>query len=209
MRAWNNVAYWQLCLVVTLLWDVENNHVQASPSPVDYRVVNNWNVDGQHGILRVRGSLTDSPCRLVMESQEQTIELGTVGVGELPAVGSEGRSVPFQLELTDCLAVANARMDRQTGQMPWSVDQPGVSVRFLTSDVDGTGRYVQLHGISGIGLVIKDSEGQPLTLGQYSSPRLLPVGQSVLNYTVTPVRVASVLSPGAFYAVMGVQLSYD
>lgn len=209
MRRLNKVTHAGLCLVGALSCGTFSTVMYADPSAQVYRIVDNWEVDGQHGILRVQGSLTDSPCRLEMHSRDQTIELGSVGVGDLSVIGSEGRSVSFQLALTDCLAVANARMNRQTGQVPWSRDQPGVAIRFLAEDTDGTGRYVKAKGITGLGLVIKDAMEHPLALGQYSSPRLLPVGQSMLTYTVTPVRVASAMSPGSFYAVIGFQLSYD
>ena len=181
----------------------------AEPKQLGYRQVDNWGVDGQHGILRVRGALTDSPCRLSMRTADQTIDLGSVPVGSLPHIGSEGRGVTFQIELTDCLAVANARMDRQTGQMPWSTDEPAVSIRFMAMDTDSAGRYARLRGVSGLGLVIQDARGKPMTLGMYGTPQMLPAGQSILTYSVIPIKLENRVSPGAFYAVIGFQLSYD
>ncbi|MGG4610153.1 fimbrial protein [Providencia sp. Me31A] len=181
----------------------------ATPQAIGYRAMDSWAVDGQHGILRVKGMLTDSPCRLAMHSTDQTLDLGTVTRGDFPTLGAKGRAVSFQLELTDCLAVANARMDRQTGQIPWSKSQPAVSVQFMAVNRDASQRYVALQGISGVGLEIKDERGDILPLGQYSVPRLLAVGQSALIYTVTPVRITGPFLPGAFYAVIGFQLSYD
>lgn len=198
-----------ICLLGSLLSFGISAPTAAAPKQVGYRQVDNWGVDGQHGILRVKGALTDSPCRLSMRTADQTIDLGTVAIGDLPHIGSEGRGVAFQIELTDCLAVANARMDRQTGQVPWSTDQPGVAIRFMSNDSDGSGRYIALRGIDGISLLIKNEQGIPLPVGKFGKPQLLPAGQSALTYRVTPVRVANRVSPGAFYAVMGFQLSYD
>lgn len=198
-----------LFLCSALLCTGMSGIANAKVEPLGYRSVDNWGVDGQHGILRVNGELTDSPCRLAMHSSDQTLNLGTVAAGDLLNLGSRGKAVPFQLELTDCLAVANARMNRETGQIPWSKDQPGVSVRFMAVEMDASQRYVALQGISGVGLEIKDDHGHPLPLGQYSTPRLLPVGQSALMYTVTPVRIAGPFLPGVFNAAIGFQLSYD
>lgn len=198
-----------VCLLGSLLSLGVSVPSQAGQEIFGYRSPDRWGVDGQHGVLRVKGALTDSPCRLAMHSADQTVTLGTVARGDLSGVGVEGKSVKFTLSLTDCLAVENARMNRQTGQVPWSTNQPGVAVRFVAVDTDGTGRYVKANGVSGLGLVIKDDTGRALTLGQYSAPRLLPAGQSVLTYSVAPVRVPGLMSPGAFYAVIGFQLSYD
>lgn len=181
----------------------------AREQSLGYPAFDNWNIDGQHGVLRVRGALTDSPCRLAMHSADQTINLGVVTLNQFPEIGSEGLEATFQLALTDCLAVANTQMNKLTGLMPWSTDQPGVSVRFYSVDTSNNGRYIKLHGVSGLGLIIKDSTGHALNLGQYSQPRLLPVGQSMLTYTVAPVRTAVAINPGSFYAVINFQLSYD
>ncbi|MGG4609853.1 fimbrial protein [Providencia sp. Me31A] len=181
----------------------------AGLKDIGYRSVDNWQVDGQHGILHVKGALTDSPCRLVMSSADQTIMLGTVPVGDFPSIGTQGKATKFNIELTNCLAVENARMNRQTGQVPWSLDQPGFSMRFTAVDTDSSGRYVKLNGISGLGLMIKDNNGKTLKLGQYNDPSFLPAGQTILTYNVVPVRVPGPFSPGAFYAAIGFQLSYD
>lgn len=174
-----------------------------------YRYVDNWGVDGQHGVLRVRGALTDSPCRLSMRTADQTIDLGTVAVGDLPSLGAEGQGVTFQVELTNCLAVENARMNRQTGQVPWSTDEPGVAIRFVAADTDSSGRYALLNGVSGLGVIIQGPKGETMPLSQYASPILLPAGQSTLTYRVLPVRLGDRVSPGEFSGVIGFQLSYD
>lgn len=167
------------------------------------------NVDGQHGILRVKGALTDSPCRLQMESTDQTINLGIVGLGDLPNIGAVGQGATLRIGLTGCLAVQNAQWDRQIGLLPWSVNQPGVNIRFTGADTDSSGQYLQLRGGTGLGVVIKDIHGNPLKLGRFTSPQLLPVGQTELTYTVAPIRLQHMVSPGEFYGVMGFQLSYD
>ncbi len=49
--------------------------------------VDNWDVDGANGTLYVHGALTESACRLAMTSANQTIDLGTIGTGQLQQVG--------------------------------------------------------------------------------------------------------------------------
>ncbi|HEM7146927.1 TPA: type 1 fimbrial protein [Providencia stuartii] len=197
------------CLLGSILSFGLSSSIFAAPKQLGERYVDNWGVDGQHGILRVRGTLTDSPCRLSMRTADQTIDLGSVAVGDLPHIGAKGQGVTFQLELTNCLAVENARMDRQTGQVPWSKDEPGVAIRFVSADTDESGRYALLKGTSGLGLVIQDAKGEIMPLSQYAPPILLPAGQSILTYRVFPVRLDQRVYPAAFSGVIGFQLSYD
>ncbi|WP_028127826.1 fimbrial protein [Serratia marcescens] len=53
-----------LCLTV-MLW--------LLPST---QAADNWQVDGAHGVLHVRGELTESACRLEMASAYQAVSLG-------------------------------------------------------------------------------------------------------------------------------------
>lgn len=171
--------------------------------------VDTGKIDGLHGVLRINGVFTDSPCRLSMQTADQTIDLGTIALGDFPRIGATGDGITFQIELMNCLAVENAQMNRQTGQIPWSKDEPGVAIRFVSTAMDNSGRYVLLNGVSGLGLEIHNAKGDVLPLDQSAPPTLLPAGQSTLTYRLVPVRLAKRVSPGEFSGVIGFQLSYD
>ncbi|WP_230085782.1 MULTISPECIES: fimbrial protein [unclassified Providencia] len=62
-----------------------------------YRPVDNWNTDGQHGVLYVSGSLTESPCRLAMTSSYQSVLLGNAETADFKGTGGKAVLSPFKL----------------------------------------------------------------------------------------------------------------
>lgn len=174
-----------------------------------YRPVDNWNVDGQHGVLYVSGSLTESPCRLAMTSGYQSVLLGNAQTADFNDEGSQGRPIPFQIELLDCLQTPTSLDNVRTGQTVWSSTQPAVKVRFLAPTVPFMPNYARVNGAKGIGLKLSDSQGISLPLGEDSNPVLLASGQDKLTYYVTPVRTTGPLEPGAYSALIAFEMIYE
>ncbi|MFY3771024.1 hypothetical protein AHYW_003761 [Providencia manganoxydans] len=172
-----------------------------------YRPVDNWNVDGQHGIVYVKGSLTESPCRLAMTSSYQSIDMGNIDIATLQHNG-KGAPVPLQIELVDCLETATRLENVQTGMTAWSSSQPAVKIRFVAPSVPFYNDFARVSGVKGLGLAITTPSGVLLPLGQESEPQLLPSGQSKLTYYVTPVRTGQ-LQPGAYSALIAFEMLYD
>lgn len=172
-----------------------------------YRPADNWNVDGQHGVVYVKGSLTESPCRLAMTSSYQTVEMGNIDIGLLQSAG-KGMSVPIQIELEDCLDSATQLENVQSGRVAWSASQPAVKIRFLAPTVSVMPDFVRVYGIKGVGLALTTSNGALLPVGQQSELRLLPSGQSQLTYYVTPVRTGP-LESGEYSALIAFEMLYD
>ena len=173
-----------------------------------YRSVDNWNVDGQHGVVYVKGSLTESPCRLAMTSFYQTVDMGNLDTGTLQHNG-KGISIPFQIELEDCLEVATQLENVQSGMTAWSLTQPAVKIRFVAPTVPFYTNFARVTGAQGLGLALTTQEGELIPLGMESEPRLLPSGQSRLTYYVTPVRTAGLLRPGAYSALISLEMLYE
>lgn len=169
--------------------------------------VNNWNVDGQHGVVYVSGSLTESPCQLAMTSSYQSIEMGNLDVGTLLRNG-KGTPISFQIELENCLETQTQLSNVQTGMTAWSSSQPAVKIRFLAKSTQSTPNVALVNGVDGLGLAITTPNGSLLPLGLDSDPRLLPSGQSKLTYYVTPVRTGA-LQPGAYSALIAFEMLYD
>ncbi|MEX9949307.1 fimbrial protein [Providencia alcalifaciens] len=169
--------------------------------------VNNWNVDGQHGVVYVTGSLTESPCQLAMTSSYQSIEMGNLDVGTLLRNG-KGTPISFQIELENCLETQTQLSNVQTGMTAWSSSQPAVKIRFLAKSTQSTPNVAQVNGAEGLGLAITALNGSLLPLGSDSEPQLLPPGQSKLTYYVTPVRTGT-LQPGAYSALIAFEMLYD
>lgn len=169
----------------------------------------NWDVDGANGTLYVHGALTESACRLDMDSARQDIWLGETGTARLEALGAQGTPVAFELRLKDCLRTPASQRDSRTGALVWANDQPAVSVSFRApADMDNP-QLVKAQGVSGLGLRLLDSRGQDVRLGSRGEPLFLTPGQSSLTYTVTPERTAAPLVAGAYRAAVDFQLNYD
>lgn len=173
------------------------------------KAADNWDVDGANGMLYVHGALTESACRLEMTSAYQDVALGEIGTGRLPAVGSQGEPVSFQLRLKDCLQASASNRDLRTGALTWSDSQPAVTVSFRApADADNP-QLVKAQGVSGMGLRMTDIAGRDVRLGERGQPILLVPGQDALTYTVRPERTRAPLQAGAYRAQVDFRLSYD
>ncbi|OAH32769.1 fimbrial protein [Serratia marcescens] len=168
-----------------------------------------WGVDGNTGRLWVSGALIESACRLEMTSVRQEVALGTTATGRLTRPGDTGTPVHVALRLTDCLHSPSNNLDRRIGTRSWAPNQPAVSVSFLApADADNP-QLVKVDGAQGLGLRLRDSQGEDVRLGDRGRPLRLTPGQDTLDYTITPERTAATLAPGAWRAVVDFHLSYD
>ncbi|HEJ9150382.1 TPA: type 1 fimbrial protein [Serratia marcescens] len=169
----------------------------------------NWYTDGANGVLQVRGALTESACRLEMESAWQDISLGEIGTGRLQNVGDRGTPVAFELRLQDCLRSPVGSRDARTGALSWASNQPAVSVSFRAVQDADNPQLVKAQGVAGLGLRLEDGRGQDMRLGSRGEPLLLTPGQNALSYTVAPERTKAALVAGSYRATLDFSLSYD
>lgn len=171
--------------------------------------VDNWDVDGANGVLHIRGALTESACRLEMDSARQDLWLGEVATGRLAQPGDRGTPVAFELRLRDCLHGPAASRDERTGSLSWARDQLAVRVAFnAPADADDP-QLVKAQGVSGLGLRLLDARGRDVRLGSQGGVLWLTPGSNVLSYSVIPERTVAPLRAGAYRAVVDFALSYD
>lgn len=166
-------------------------------------------IDGETGVLHVYGTLTESPCRLEMDSAWQAVSLGNTATARLQKAGDRSAPVAFTLRLRDCRALASRSRDDRSGSMLWSRDQPAVSVRFIAAADDDSPRLLAVRGVSGVALRLQDALGRDVRLGQRGRPLLLVPGQDTLRYTLNAERTAAPLRAGAWHALIGVGMEYD
>ncbi|EMW1017923.1 type 1 fimbrial protein [Serratia marcescens] len=171
--------------------------------------VDNWDVEGANGTLYVHGALTESACRLEMESARQDIVLGDIGTGRLQSIGARGEPVRFELRLADCLRSPGGHRDSRTGSLTWADMQPAVTVSFQANRDADNPQLVKAQGVSGLGLRLEDGRGEDVRLGSSGKALLLTPGQNTLSYTVTPERTPASLVAGSYRAVVNFHLSYD
>lgn len=167
-----------------------------------------WEVEGMNGILYIHGTLTESACRLEMDSARQDIMLGDTGTGKLLRAGDRGEPAGFQLRLRDCLRSSSVT-DERTGKTVWAYEQPSVSVSFRAEKDADNAELISARGVSGMGLRIEDRSGQDIRLGSRGTPLLLEPGQNTLHYTVYPERTKAMLVAGSYYSVVDFNLSYN
>lgn len=167
----------------------------------------NWDVEGANGSLNVYGALTESACRLDMNSTRQDVVLGEVGTGRLQTFGARGEPVRVELRLEDCLRSPAGSLDLRTGGLTWADNQPAVTVSFYAPGDADNPQLVKTQGVSGVGL--ESAQGEDVRLGSRGKPLLLTPGQNTLSYTVTPERPPAPLMASSYRAVVDFHLSYD
>jgi type 1 fimbria pilin len=169
----------------------------------------NWDVEGAHGELHVFGALTEGACRLDMTSAFQQVELGNTANARLRRVGNQGTPVTFRLQLRDCVRLGGRQRDVRTGSVTWDAMQPVMTVSFVAPADPDTPVLVQVRGVSGIGLRIRDAKGRDIRLGDRGAPRFVTPANDELLYTVIPERTKAPLSLGDYRAVVDFRLNYD
>lgn len=166
-------------------------------------------VDGEHGTLTVTGELVDSPCRLSMETRDQSIDLGTLASADLAYPGARSQPVRFALRLEGCLVASGHLRDAQTDATTRGENQPVVDVGFTAPADFSDPSLMKLAGVEGIALRLTDSRNRDVRLGSRGVPQLLTPGDNSLAWTVVAERTPGGLVPGAFRAVANFRMSYD
>lgn len=166
-------------------------------------------VDGEHGQLDVYGELVDSPCRLSMDSRDQTVDLGTLAAASLIQTGDRSMPLHFMLRLDNCLAASGHIRDQRTDATVVGINQPVVTLMFTAPADPLAPTLIKLNGVSGIGLRITDSLHRDIRLGSLGAPQILSPGNNTLTWSLMAERTAGPLIPGPFRATADIRLSYD
>ncbi|MDK9637844.1 fimbrial protein [Enterobacter hormaechei] len=177
-------------------------------SSVTHAEVNDGLIDGNYGVLRVYGTLTEGACRLEMASADQSVNLGNVSTGNLKEPGDRGALIPVELRLHDCLRSSSSNRDAQDN-LTWTAGQPAVSFTFTGVQDPANPQLIAAQGVSGMGLRLKDSERQNVILGQKGKPLLLTPSSNVVTYYIAPERTRAALQAGTYNANINFRLSYE
>lgn len=165
-------------------------------------------VDGNYGVIRAHGTLTESACRLEMRSADQSVDLGNIATGVLKQPGDIGNLVPIALYLHDCLRTSSANRDVK-GNLVWSASQPAVSFTFTGIEDPVNPQLVKAQGVEGMGLRLKDAFRKNVTLGQRGKPLLVTPASNVAIYYIAPERTRDNLRAGSYSANVNFRLNYD
>ncbi len=166
-------------------------------------------VDGNYGLLHVHGALTESACRLAMDSAWQEVDMGTTASGSLKKAGDQGTPVRIEIQLEDCLPSPSSVRDAWSGDLLWSRDQPSVTVSFVAPGELFNPGLVRVSGTSGLALRLTDRLHRAVRLNGDGHPLLLEPGGNTLFYYIAPERTAAPLVAGAWHALIHFRLNYD
>lgn len=197
------------CRIGSKMYSVVPSILMLVLFPPIVEAISNSDVDGMNGTVSISGALTESACRLEMSSGRQDVLMGEVSTGRLYSTGAEGTPVRVELRLEDCLHSSVATHDMRTGALSRASAQPIMSVSFSAVRDEDNPALVKVHGVSGVGLRLKDAYGRDVRLGSRGVPLLLQPGQNILSYTITPERTRADLIAGSYQARVNFHLSYD
>lgn len=193
-------------LLCTLACGFNNQLVQAKISaPID-----GWDVEGMHGEIEVSGELTDSPCHISMESEEQTVNLGTIPRYRLDKIGDRGPGVAVHIQLKDCGMVSNHVQDDEHDETLYSL--PDQQVAFMTingNEADSNLHLLQVKGeAKGVALRLEDSKHRQLLVGDHSRGQIMSQGNTDMVLYAMLERTDKPLKEGKFNVLMNFTLGY-
>ncbi|MBF7997764.1 fimbrial protein [Rahnella laticis] len=195
------IGKWSGCALISMVFSLTSFEANAQNTLAS--------VDGEHGLLHIYGQLVDSPCRLSMDSRDQSVDLGTLASGDLSYPGARSWPVYFTVHLQGCLVASGHLDDERTDGTVWGADQPVVSVNFTAPADFNDPSLIRLNGVQGIALRVTDSRNRDMRLGSRGVPQLLTPGDNTLSWKVQAERVPGQLVPGRFQAVADFRMSYD
>lgn len=169
----------------------------------------NEKTNGHVGLLYVDGTLTESPCRLSMDSAWQDVSLGNTPRGDISRPGQVGTPVQFTLYLQDCPEQDYVAANMTTLTKTRSLNQSGFQVSFIAPQDIANPGLIKVDGVAGMALRLQDKYGQLVNISQYSAGTLLAPGQNQVTYTLAPQRTPGVFVPGAYHAVINYFIRYQ
>lgn len=160
------------------------------------------------GLIFVAGAMTESPCMLGMVSDFQEVDLGPLSNANLQKPGDQGAPVEFTFNLRYCFVSGSHLTKSGNGVASSSMNFPVMYTEFVSAMDPGSQNLIQVRGIKGIGLRLKDAEGHPIRLGQLNPPQFLHRGPNIVKYTAVVERTSDNLIPGPFQATVDFKIHY-
>ncbi|WPN65640.1 fimbrial protein [Pseudomonas sp. P9_35] len=152
--------------------------------------------DQGHGSVTFAGSIIDAPCSIAPESIDQVVELGQISNAVLADLDGKGASKPkfFSIKLEGC-ALTTAKTVKTT----------------FTGAAGKDNRLGVTGGAKGASIVITDGSGQPIQLGQPTTPHALQNGDNELTFSafMQGDGNADAIVPGEFKGVVDFSLAYQ
>lgn len=172
-------------------------------------------IEGTTGTVSFHGGLLSSPCSLMPDSRDQSVDLGDVSARDFRNAGDRSAPVRFRLSFRNCLLGARALADNPAGprngdasRLYLQGEQAATLVFLGESDVDNPSLLKLNGGVQGIGLRLQDQQGQALELNQRSRPYILQPGSNTLWFSASVESTQQAVMAAGFAAVAHIQVIY-
>lgn len=136
----------------------------------------NSSAGGQQGELHAFGSLMEGACRLDMRSAFQEVTMPTISTASLLKPGDSGQPSTFILRLRACQRIGGKQMDLTNGTVTWDAVQPVITLSFTGALDPDNPSLLLMKGISGAGLMLRDSRGHQIYPGEPGKPQFISPG---------------------------------
>lgn len=144
----------------------------------------------------MQGAIIDTACAIATESREQIIDMKNTALADIKR-GGGGKSVPFTIELVNCV------LERADKKLPdWKQFQ-------ITFDGHADGEAFGVGGAaSGIALKITDAVGNIARPGRPLPPMEIFTGNYRLNFTLTLIENNRPLKAGSYFSSVRFKMDY-
>ncbi|RFS88281.1 fimbrial protein [Serratia marcescens] len=149
------------------------------------------------GRVNMQGAIIDAACAIVTESREQIIDMKNTTPADI-ARGANGKSVPFSIELVNCV------LERADKNFPdWKQFQ-------ITFDGHADGDAFGVNGeVSGVALKITDAAGNIALPGRPLPPMDIVVsGDYRMNFAMALVANSQPLKVGSYFSSVRFKMDY-
>lgn len=193
-------------MLCTLTCGFYSQFAQAKSSAV----IDGWDVEGMHGEIEVSGELIESPCYLSMESEEQTVNVGTIPRYRLQKIGDRAPEIAVHIQLKDCGMVSNHVQDDEHDETLYSL--PDQQVAFMIINGNESESHLHLLHVKGeakgVALRLEDSKHRQLFVGEHSRGQIMSQGNTDMVLYAMLERTDKPLKEGRFNVLMNFTLGY-
>ncbi|HFZ1934505.1 type 1 fimbrial protein [Serratia marcescens] len=148
------------------------------------------------GRVNMQGAIIETACAIATESREQLIDMKNTALTDIVG-GANGKSVPFSIELVNCV------VERADKSLPdWKQFQ-------ITFDGHADGEAFGVNGdISGVALKITDAAGNIARPGRPLPPMEIIPGNYRLNFTLALIANNRPLKAGSYFSSVRFKMDY-
>ncbi|WP_336768932.1 fimbrial protein [Pantoea endophytica] len=156
------------------------------------------------------GALMSSACSLAVDSQEQTVDLGSVSGNKFRHRGDRSQNVNFSLHFKDCLAGAHEYPPDAgiTTKNYWSRGERSVALSLVGTPDDFNNDLLRINGARGVGLRLTDAKSRDMSLNYGSKTFFLSPGDNTLNFNVSVEATQDYVQAGYIDAIVNVNVYY-